>query len=119
MNSCLCRMLLFEATPLDSIPAFCHSLKFLKRPITFSEASRKLFHQPLEMSAHSAPLTLLALCLMLSSVLSGSLPGPWEPGRATFYEGWNTGNCGYGQIPTSSFPFSNIVALNSAWYAIL
>jgi hypothetical protein len=43
--------------------------------------------------------------------------GSWQNGRSTFYTTINAGNCGYGTIPTSSFPYGYIGAANTAFYA--
>jgi len=64
---------------------------------------------------------LLGVCLFLLSCFFSTSNAVialsnWYDGRSTYYTSINDGNCGYGTINTTYFPFAHIAAPNTAFY---
>ncbi|KAL6054378.1 Streptogramin lyase [Balamuthia mandrillaris] len=61
-------------------------------------------------------IVVVLLVVLCAAVHAVDPLGEWRPGRATYYNGIDGGNCGFGAVPTDSYPNGHIAALNEAWY---
>lgn len=52
-------------------------------------------------------VVLLAVALIGCAKAQSPL-GSWQSGRSTFYQGIDGGNCGFGGIASTQFPFRHI-----------
>jgi len=57
------------------------------------------------------------LKLFLALVIPAALAVTWQPGRSTFYQGIDNGNCGYGTISSTAFPYLHIAAVDTPHWA--
>lgn len=51
-------------------------------------------------------------CSLLLSLCVSTFALTWINGRSTYYSPIDGGNCGYGTISTTTFPYANIAAVN-------
>lgn len=65
----------------------------------------------------TALLLVVVLAVALGSANAQTPLGSWQTGRSTFYQGIDGGNCGFGGISSTQFPFRYIAAPNTAFYA--
>ena len=61
-------------------------------------------------------LTVLSLLVCVCLVDSLMPLSGWTQGRSTYYTTWEQGDCNYGTISTTGFPYNNIAAPNTAFY---
>jgi hypothetical protein len=60
------------------------------------------------LSCCKATITFVGSLLLFLAILgtNGQTPlGSWQTGRSTFYDGIDSGNCGYGNITGGWYPF--------------
>jgi len=53
-------------------------------------------------------LLLVVLAVALGAANAQTALGSWQTGRSTFYQGIDGGNCGFGGISSTQFPFRYI-----------
>jgi hypothetical protein len=56
----------------------------------------------------TALLLVVVLAVALGSANAQTPLGSWQTGRSTFYQGIDGGNCGFGGISSTQFPFRYI-----------
>jgi len=70
------------------------------------------------MRRHSSTAVFAATVMVaMTMTVTAQIPiSDWQPGRSTFYHGIDWGECSYGTISNTSFPFRHIAAPNTAFY---
>ncbi len=64
-------------------------------------------------------LLLVVLAVALGSANAQTALGSWQTGRSTFYQGIDGGNCGFGGISSTQFPFRYIAGTPIHSYYLL
>jgi hypothetical protein len=67
----------------------------------------------------AALLLLVVLAVALGSANAQTALGSWQTGRSTFYQGIDGGNCGFGGISSTQFPFRYIAGTYSSLFIYL